>query len=303
MTMAFELSGTGEPTVDYIDLSQCTSLVNRRFYRQGLEWAVAGFTVFTATGVLGKMGVQKLPDTWVCDNGYTKAYHAWKNQQDEAIADSNSESAVARYRDFKIHMDPDHVAAGFANNLLPIGFTAGVNAGEWQHSQIVVPNLIPDASGSLVDPQEYALHMVGANLIGGVSRGIIDGYADSRAYPQSPDPVSTDIAGTGNWMRQMFDVGNDTSEVVENAVNTNDDLPYDQVEYPGGTNLVPFLQVHDQVFVTATTVGGKTSIPGTNFKAGLISISHDMTAGSANVGLLVHLVPGSHRGYLAEDMT
>ena len=34
--------------------------------------------------------------------------------------------------------------------------------------------------------------MVGANNAAG-SRGIIEGYADSRAYPQSPDPVSPDI--------------------------------------------------------------------------------------------------------------
>jgi hypothetical protein len=28
-----------------IDLSQCASLMNRRFYRQGLNWAVAGFKI------------------------------------------------------------------------------------------------------------------------------------------------------------------------------------------------------------------------------------------------------------------
>jgi hypothetical protein len=302
MTLQFLVTGTGEDKNETIDLSQCASMLNRRFYRQGLEWAVAGFTLFSQTGTSGGVLVSKLPDTWMCDNGYTKAYHAWKDQQDEAIADSNSESAVARYRDFKIHMDATHVAAGFAANLLPVGLTAGVNTGEWEHSQIVLPNFAPDASGSTVDPQEYALHMVGANLIGGVSRGIIDGYADSRSYPQSPDPVSTDIGGPGNWMRMMSDDGNDTSEIVDNAVDTNDDLPYDQVEYPGGTNLLPGLQLHDSANITPTTVGGKTSISGTNFKAGLIRINHFLTDGG-QVALLLHLVPGSHRGYLAEDMT
>jgi hypothetical protein len=31
-----------------VDLSQCASLVNRRFYRQGINWVVAGFRFFRA---------------------------------------------------------------------------------------------------------------------------------------------------------------------------------------------------------------------------------------------------------------
>ena len=37
------------PGRNYIDLSQIASLVNRRFYRQGINWAVAGFKVYKPT--------------------------------------------------------------------------------------------------------------------------------------------------------------------------------------------------------------------------------------------------------------
>ena len=42
----------GGGNLSHIDLSQVASLVNRRFYRQGINWAVAGFK-FTATGGTG----------------------------------------------------------------------------------------------------------------------------------------------------------------------------------------------------------------------------------------------------------
>ena len=127
MTMNFLLPGTDEPdgAIETIDLSQCASLLNRRFYRQGLEWAVAGFTLHSSAS--GNVIIQKLPDTWMCDNAYTKAYHAWKRQQDDAIEEAGGESAVAAFRDFKVHMDVTHVTAGFTGNLLPMGFTAGAN--------------------------------------------------------------------------------------------------------------------------------------------------------------------------------
>ena len=36
---------------------------------------------------------------------------------------------------------------------------------------------------------------------------------DSRAYPQSPDPVSPAIDSGNNWLRAMFDVGNDNQKL------------------------------------------------------------------------------------------
>ena len=43
MTMTFASSESGAST-EFIDLSQVASLMNRRFYRQGINWAVAGLS-------------------------------------------------------------------------------------------------------------------------------------------------------------------------------------------------------------------------------------------------------------------
>ena len=51
-------------TRDYIDLSQVASLINRRFYRQGINWAVAGFKFLRPAGFEGTVRISKLPNIW-----------------------------------------------------------------------------------------------------------------------------------------------------------------------------------------------------------------------------------------------
>lgn len=287
-----------------MDTSQCASILNRRFYRQGINWVVSGFRILKTnptTSGSPTIVVSRLPNSWSMSNGWEKTFRAWNKQQREAIEDSGSQSAMAAFRDFKIHMDVTHVTQGFASNLLPYDSDGNVaTPGEWEPSQIVVPNLLPDGSGSTVDPAEYTLHAVGINNNGGQSRGIIEGYENSRAYPQSPDPVSPFLGGTANWLRQMFDVGNDTSEVIENATTRNDELPYDQVNYPGGQTQLPGLQVVDVGYFSTGTNSNKLYLKGDNFPCGLVRFTHNVPEG---LTVLVDLVPGQHKGYLCQPMT
>lgn len=321
-TLTFPIYDAG---IQYIDLSQSASLVNRRFYRQGLNWAVSGFTLHTssvdASVGTGSITVSKIPNTWVVSNAWEKAFRAWNKQQLDTVDDSGAQSAVARFRDFKIHADPTHVTNGYANNMKPGNLTDTANwelfsDGEWESSLIVLPNNLPDASGSNVEPREYKLHMVGPNFHTAAplgSRGIIEGYADSRAYPQSPDPVSPAVDNTHNWLARMFDVGADTSEILDNATDRNDNLPYPQVDYPGGETQAPDLQYHDNLNITTTSVSGKTTCRGTSVPCGLLKLNIDSSlqavvaipgADPAPVAWIqVHLVPGNHRGYMVEPMT
>jgi hypothetical protein len=281
-----------------IDLSQCASVLNRRFYRQGINWVVSGFRLFTPTPVVepGRgMGIYKLPQTWSMTNAWQKSFSAWNKQQREAIDDAGASSAVAAFRDFKIHADVTHVTSGFGNNLKP---TDGLNSvavmGEWEPSLIVLPNFVGDT------PAERTLHMVGTNVNGTTSRGMIEGYADSRAYPQSPDPVSPDIDSSGNWLARMFDTGNDINEILENATERNDELPYTQVDYPGGQTQLKGLQIVDAAYFSAGTNSNKLYLKGDNFPCGLIRI---VSTAGINTELLIDLVPGSHKGYMCQPMS
>ncbi len=310
MNLTFRTTATD----NWIDISQAASIVNRRFYRQGLNWAVSGITIqMLGTGTItGNVRVETLPTTWVCSNAWHKTFLAWKRQQDEALEDSGSEDAKARFNDFKIFMDPEHVSDYVSSgggtpdlndtNLIPLyGGTANeFDTGEWQPSSIVIPNAAADGTGSLTEPVERLLHMVGENSpAAGTSKGIIDGYAYSRNYPQSPDPVDPGLDSFRNFMGRMFSVGNDNPEVLGNATNTNDELPYDQDEYPGGEGNAPGLQLLAAHKVTQTTVSNRFNIRGSNVPCGLLKVTND-TGTEAEV--MIHLVPGNHRGYLAEPM-
>jgi len=312
MTLNFPILAIDESTrMKTIDLSQCVSIVNRRFYRQGLNWAVSGFTLHTAGGKIGSIGITRLPSSWVCSQSWEKTMRMWLRQQNEAIDEAGMESAVARFRDFKVHMDKTHVDSGFGTNFLPYSRTNNGLAwqqylpGEWIHSQVVLPNS-GAPPGTPGNTQEYSLHIVGDDdAAPAQSKGIIKAYAESRSVPFSPDPVT--LPGVqDNLFVQMFDVGMDQTDVVDNAINRNDDLPYDQMEYPGGVNNADGLVFHDKLTISNTSVSGKTSCGGTNFPCGLIRLDIDPTLGATtgeNVAFLqVHMVPGNHRGYLAESM-
>jgi len=275
-------------------------MVNRRFYRQGINVAVADFKLISTSAVTGAMTISRAPHTWVAANAWKKAFNAWNKQQKEALAESGAESAAAKFRDFKVYLDVDHLTKGWYNNLYPTDILGNpATPGEWEPSQIVLPN--PTGSGSAT--VERALHFVGANVNGTASRGIIEGYADSRAFPHSPDPVSPAVDSTDNWLSRMFDVGDTMEDVLDNATDKNDSLPYPQADYPGGETQLPTVQYHDSAFITGTTVGGITHLAGGQFYCGLIRLDHNFTIPEGqSVFLKLTLVQGPHRGYLCEPM-
>ena len=91
LTFTLATPGTTAGT-HYVDLSQIASLVNRRFYRQGINWAVAGFK-FSSTRA-GKVNVYKLPNTWVMSNAWEKAFRAWQRMNNEALQEADKDKPV-----------------------------------------------------------------------------------------------------------------------------------------------------------------------------------------------------------------
>ncbi len=300
-TFQFSVTQSGTNDINYIDLSQCASILNRRFYRQGINWAVSGFKVLTSG--LGAIGINKLPNTWVMSNSWEKGFRAWKRQQDEVLVDGTQESVKAKFNDFKIFMDTAHHTLGFRDNLLPqssgVPNAVTATAGEWEASQIVIPNF--GAPGVNYEPFITA---VGDDVGGaGGAIALIKAYANSRSVPQSPDPsVPAGVLSNENYWSMMFDVGDNNEDVMDNVVGKNNDLPYPQDDYPGGDTQLPSLEIHDTEFVTASTIGGTTRLKGGNFPCGLVQLVSSFAPATEFIVQLT-LVPGTHRGYLCEPMT
>ncbi|AXQ66582.1 MAG: hypothetical protein [Cressdnaviricota sp.] len=314
----FSLDPTTSVT-KYIDLSQVASIVNRRFYRQGINWAVAGFKVFNVGGTTGDVTLSKLPNTWVMSNSWEKSMRTWNKMNREALAESPS--VRPKFLDFKIYADAEHHQAGFAANLLPTTATSVGTAGEWEPSKIYIPNALNTAPATTQDFEMIATGAsfgpIGASGLSAVS--CIEGYAASRGLPDVLDPnTPSDVVDTGgstpeNWMAALFNDGLvQTSEVLDDMVSENNIAPYpfenDGVHtdtmYPGGANQLTGLQLHDVEYFTATTISNTVRLKGGNFPCGLMRLDvRNTQAAPGQYAILIDLVPGNHRGYLCEPMT
>ncbi len=315
MTMSFSiLQGlAGATQTGFIDLSQVASIINRRFYRQGLNWGVAGMKFISLEP--GLITVCKLPNTWVLSNAWHKSYAIWRQMIENAVDEPGMESIKGRFLDFKIYADDDHHALGFGANLLPYdcGLAQSATAGQWQPSILAIP---ASDSSSITD---YEMIAVGANMPGAGASGLnakslIQGYADSRGLPPQEDP-NVPVDASLNWMAAVFNDGTlQSNAVIGDLEVTGDNPPYPfegdvaghvDTMYPGGETQMPHLQIHDitQIFATSgTTNVGTARGKGGNFPCGLVKIDWTASDAPANLVVQVDLIPGHHRGYLAEAM-
>ena len=327
-TMNFFFSVAGGATTNAtVDLSQCASLLNRRFYRQGINWAVSSIKVLndSVQPLDGTVTVQKLPSTWVMSNAWEKSFRTWQRMNNEALEEN--ESIRPRFLDFKIYADNLHHSVGAAANLLPLSSAGGFAAGEWKYSKLAMPDNTV-AVGETTDREFIA---VGASYPGAGATGLdavslIEGYAASRGLPPVTDPnvpgdaddVGPEIANPENWMSSVFTEGTEqTEDVLDRMVGENNLAPYpfegatvggvlfSDTQYPNGANQGPGLEVHDTEYITGTTVGGTSLLKGGMFPAGLMRFVavNNNAAATLNFTIQVNLVPGHHRGYLCEPMT
>lgn len=315
-TMQFDITiADGVP--EYIDLSQCASLLNRRFYRQGLNWVVQSFKIITTNP--GTVGISKLQNTWIQSNAWEKSFRTWMRMNEEALEENPS--VRPRFLDFKIYADAGHHQSGFGANLLPsvgsIGTLATATPGEWEASKIVFPDSSVPGSVKSMELIAVGPNYPAAGASGERAVSIIEGYSNSRSLPNILDPnLPNDADDTSgpfpqNWMGAIFNEGTvQSEEVLDDVTGENNLAPYpfenDGVHintmYPGGEDQLGLLELHDISSITPTTIGGHTTFKGGNFPCGLIRLDW---AGDAPLDgiLLVNLVPGHHRGYLAESMT
>jgi len=317
----FQLPSLPATNYGYVDLSQCASMMNRKFYRQGLQWAVGGFTFMSAAAATGDVRVEKLPDTWVMANSWVHGFKNWQKMNREAL--DGSTDLKPKFMDFKVYMDSVHHADGFGLNKTPVAYGgAAYVRGEWEPSQFVIPRT--DGSD---DVHRREVICIGANYPGaGASTldavSLIEGYAASRALPYQTDPNTPDDASSTdgntpqNWAAALFNDGTEqSSRVIDELTTENNEAPYpfengtnpaggtfSDTMYPGGANNPVgggTLELHDFATVSATTVGQKTTLRGGTFQCGLMKISNNTNQA---MDVLIHLVPGSHRGYLCMPM-
>ena len=321
LTFATPSSTAGVTGKSFIDLSQVASLVNRRFYRQGINWAVSGFKVSSLKA--GTVTVGKLPSTWVMSNAWEKGFRAWQKMNNEALEESAS--VRPRFLDYKVYANSDHHDSGFIGNLLPITFAgSAATAGEWESSKMQIPTGTAGTQGNVATREIIAVgnNYPGASTQTGLDAvSLIEGYASSRGLPNILDPNTPDDAedtdgfNPDNWLAATFNEGTEqNTEVISDLITENNLAPYpfendgvnNDTMYPGGANQLVGLEYHDFVNIYETNVTdgiGIQRLKGGMFPCGLIAVHWTPSSASANLVLQIDLVPGNHRGYLCEPMT
>ena len=223
----------------------------------------------------------------------------------------------SRYADFKVHLDSDMAQGTLQTTLIPTDnqilqpldcmynfpYTDGALASaEWVYSDIQIPT-----DGGASAPESYKLHIVGDDLGGAdQSMSLIRGYAQSRSRPiNTGDP---NVPGDGGWMNDLFDVADNLDEIRQDITADNDRPPYPVEDsasaetcYPGGRHYSTEVVGYASFGSSSTQSVFQRSIKGGMFPCGLIEVKAELD-GPSFFDIIVHLVPGTHRGYLCEPM-
>jgi hypothetical protein len=299
----------------FLDIAQCLSRLNRKMYRQGMQYMIQEIRVNSYSAGATELQIFRMPDTWVTTNAWVKALAEWNEQHLQAARETGTESMRAKWRDFKVFMNEGHITAGGTNNLLPEGFgltnvSAGTVTQDWNASLLVVPN----EGGTAGNTQEFYLHMLGDDITSPVdSKGLVKAYAQSRARPN--EPVPNVVAVDGGLYTDIENVGEDLEEVIDNFATSNNSPPYPLTNntiyenYPGGAvvgtpgyenkghkeNVAPLDM--------ATPGSFRTLIPGFVAPLGLLYIGAGGTiSGSETVNVQIICAPGKYQGVLAQSM-
>ncbi len=294
------LSYTVPDGASYIDIAEGLSQVNRRAYRQGMEYAVGKVSFAYAANPQAILNVSlsclTAGNTWSVHNAWKKAFAHWIAQQRTARR-LIGQSAKPTWEDFKVYLDDAH-RSGTSLGVIA-GDGAAVGTGEWDYSRLVW-----EADDNSID-RPY-LHIIGGD-VSTTDWGLILGYQQSRATVQPEDPDLPDEYSNNMYAKLATDENVVADEVASDMEENNDEPPYDQDDYPGNdTNSdAPWLQ--DFAFASTSLPVGV--VPGFVAQCGLIKLELGANAvadGSATTApstlVQVHLVPGNYKGVAALPM-
>jgi len=286
--------------VSYIDIAKGLSQVNRRSYRQGMEYAVGKVTFgyqANPTAILNvQLNAYTAGDTWSVHNAWKKAFAHWTAQQRRARRLIGG-SAKPTWEDFKVYLDDTHRSGTIVDVVA--GDDQAVGTGEWEYSA-----LIWEADDNSID--ECRLHLIGGD-VSTTDKGLILAYQQSRATVQAEDPDLPNEFNTNLYALMAADQDAVADEVADNMEYRNDEPPYDHDDYPGtdSNSDSPWLQE----FGVAAPGQPMATLPGFVAQCGLLRfnlIAHSAVDGSVVTGVTslvqVHLVPGNYKGVAALPM-
>ena len=226
--LSFEFDGG---STQFIDIAQALSTINRKFYRQGVYYYVNSVEIYNnETGVVD---LHVLPDTWVTKNAWNRGFNMF--QKMNALA---ADVPRPKYHDFKVFMSDLHRTTGSTeprlHDINGASAAGGMTPDDWTYSQFTSAD---DDGDSTQDADNFYAHMLGAHAgapTNWLSIGLIRSYGDSRALPQSNEPLLPQDIST-DPLNNLFDMSSEDmmNDIIERLDADNDGTPYDSDVYIG----------------------------------------------------------------------
>lgn len=293
----------GDNTPRFVDLAQCLSVVNRRFYSQQYLYAVESF-VWRPAVAGADLDVVSIPSSWPVFNAWVKAKALWDKVNRQS---GLPKRMYPKYHDFKVFFNAAHYAgAPFTGggNLLPVdGADAAFSStgAEWVYSQFV--------SGNTSPPGEDCCHMLGDDLVAANaaqatdgSFGIIQGYADTRTTVGLEEPELPGDASV-SWQTNLFPEADEQTDIINHLEGFNDRPPYAHaLDAQGGDNPIYVGGSESgggghQLAIIAPQTTETAYAPGGEVPCGLLLIQ---PAGAGR--FIINVAPGMYNGVAAMKM-
>jgi len=299
--ISFEFDGG---STQFIDIAQALSTINRKFYRQGVYYYVNSVEIYNnETGVVD---LHTLPDTWVTKNAWNRGFNTF--QKMNALA---PDVPRPKYHDFKVYMSDLHRTTGSTeprlHDINGASAGGGMTADDWSYSQFTSADsdgdLEFDNNGNAIavnqEADNFYAHMLGAHVgspDNWLSIGLIRSYGDSRALPQSNEPllpveISTDP------LNNLFDMSTEevVNDIIERLDADNDGTPYESAVYIGDSSN---MMQHVARIGTEIGVGRVGRASGFCAPMGLICV--DPHGVNTAFRVVLNLAQGTYHGIYAE---
>lgn len=287
----------------FIDLASDLSRLNRKLFRQGYQYIVAGVTVTDDVGVTSalEVSIQTAGNTWVTQNAWTKGFALW-NQMNQEVLDDNP-SVQGKWADYKVALTENMSSANTisardgATGALPGGY-------EWAKSTYVVPQHDVDpATGLVKAAEEYTACLVGPDDLANNVFSLVNAYETSRATVQDITP-NVPVALPTSFYLSLTDDGSQDPELAQVIIDQNDQPPYSMNAgaYPGGAAFTTSGATTRVARGVKNDFTPTLTLPGFSAECGLLRIDAKRAVGTENCRVQIHLVPGNYRGIMAQPM-
>lgn len=290
LRLSFE--GTGGGT-KFIDIARALSIVNRKFYRQGVYYYVNSVEFYNNNDHY--VDLHTVPDNWITKNAWNRGFKIWQKMN------SLVETPRPKYNDFKCLMRYDHLADG-SNTLDPDFF--GINGihtsegpDEWVYSRFTT--MVSDGG----DSDEFEVTILGTHVGNEHTRdtvGLIRSYQDSRGQPTSLGEPYTTANHDTDPLLNLFDASGDLAlrDIAANLEEDNDVPPYDASAYIGHN--ANHMQ-HVARLATTTTTGRVAKASGFCAPFGLICVDpSNQNTEQDTWRIVLNLAAGTYHGVYAE---